>query len=291
MTDTLIRQDTQDNVVHSGDEDLRQYILEIRRYPLLTQEAEQELARRCAGGDESAVRQMVNSNLRLVVSIAREYAGRGVPLLDLIQEGSIGLIVAARKFDYTLDFRFSTYASKWIRQRITRCLVNHSAVIRVSGYTAERIRKVSAVKAAFLSEFGREPTVAELAARTEIPEAKVEELLLLDPEICSLDTPVGEDGEDTIGILLAGDEDLEPQAVLIRQEMKAILEDLMAKLTERQQTILRLRFGMEDGVCHSLEKIAEIVGVSKERVRQIEKQAITRLNKLGGELGLEAFLG
>lgn len=291
MTDALLELNTQENAVNSGDEDVRQYIHEIRQYPLLTASQELELARRCASGDEDAVRQMVNCNLRLVVSIAREYSGRGVPLLDLIQEGSIGLIVAARKFDYTLDFRFSTYASKWIRQRISRSLMNHAAVIRVPAHTAERMRKLMAAKAVFVSESGREPTIAELARRTEIPEGKVEQLLQLSPEICSLDAPVGEDGESTVGKLLPGDEDCEPQAVLIRQEMKAILDALLSQLNDRQQRILRLRFGMDDGVCHTLEEIGQIIGISKERVRQIEQQAIKRLNKLGGELGLEDFLG
>lgn len=291
MTDALLELNSQESTVSSGDEDLRQYIREIRRYPLLTPEGELELAKRCAAGDEEAVRQMVSSNLRLVVSIAREYAGRGVPLLDLIQEGSIGLIVAARKFDYTLEYRFSTYASKWIRQRITRCLANHAGMIRVPSHTAERMRKLNTARAAFLSETGREPTAAELSARTEIPEGKVEQLLQLSPEICSLDSPVGDDGDSTVGKLLPGDADCEPQAVLIRQEMNAILDALMSQLNERQQQILRLRFGMEDGVCWTLERVADKLGISKERVRQVEHQAIKRLNKLGGEFGLEDFLG
>lgn len=291
MTDALLELNNQKSAVNSGDEDVRQYIREIRQYPLLTAEQEWELAKRCAAGDENAVRQMVNCNLRLVVAIAREYAGRGVPLLDLIQEGSIGLIVAARKFDYTLDFRFSTYASKWIRQRVTRCLTNHAAVIRVPAHTAERMRKLMTARAAFLSEFGREPTTAELAERTELSGAKVEQLLQLSPEISSLDAPVGDDGESTVGKLLPGDAECEPQAVLIRQEMKAILDALLSRLNERQQRILCLRFGMDDGVCHTLEEIGVIIGISKERVRQIEQQAIRRLNKLGGELGLEDFLG
>ena len=138
--------------VSAGEDDVRQYLQEIRRYPRLTPEEERELARQCAEGDEEAIRKMVNSNLRLVVSIAREYAGRGVPLLDLIQEGSIGLLVAAKKFDYTLDYRFSTYATKWIRQGVTRCLLNHNGMIRVPLHTAERLRKIFAAKAALIQE-------------------------------------------------------------------------------------------------------------------------------------------
>lgn len=291
MTDALLEQNTQETAVNSGDEDVRQYVREIRRYPLLTQEQETELAKRCAAGDETAVRQMVKSNLRLVVSIAREYSGRGVPLLDLIQEGSIGLIVAARKFDYRLEYRFSTYASKWIRQRISRFLADHNALIRVPAHTAERMRRLISAKTAFVAEQGREPTVAELAALTELPEAKVDQLLQLAPEISSLDVPVGEDGENTVGNLLPGDAECEPQAMLIRQEMNRILDTLMEQLNPRQRQILRLRFGMEDGSCHSLESISQSLGISKERVRQIEHQAIKRLNALGAEYGLEEFLG
>ena len=290
MTELLQEPLSQENTVRSGDEDVRQYVHEIRRYPLLTQEEERELAIRCAAGDEEAVRQMVNSNLRLVVAIAREYVGRGVPLLDLIQEGSIGLIVAARKFDYTLEFRFSTYASKWIRQRITRSLMNTPGMIRVPHYTAEHIRKLDTARAEFLSRTGREATAEELARETDFAQEKIQELLLLSPEVCSLDIPVGEDGENTMGNLLPGDEEAEPQAILIRQEMKELLDKLMASLDARQQQILRLRFGMDGEECASLEEIGKQLGISKERVRQIEKQAIRRLNKLGADLGLEAFL-
>ena len=290
MTDALLEQNTQETAVNSGDEDVRQYVREIRQYPLLTQEQEWELAKRCAAGDESAVRHMVSSNLRLVVSIAREYSGRGVPLLDLIQEGSIGLIIAARKFDYRLEYRFSTYASKWIRQRISRFLADHNALIRVPAHTAERMRWLISAKAAFLAEQGREPTLTELAAITDLPETKVEQLLQLAPEISSLDIPVGEDGENTVGNLLPGDAECEPQATLIRQEMNRILDALMEQLDQRQRQILRMRFGMEDGICYSLESISQSIGVSKERVRQIERQAIKRLNALGAEYGLEEFL-
>ena len=284
-------QESRENGVNSGDEDVRQYVQEIRQYALLTPERERELAIRCAAGDEDAVRQLVSSNLRLVVSIAREYAGRGVPLLDLIQEGSIGLITAARKFDYTRELRFSTYASKWIRQGVTGCLAEHGAMIRVPDYTAERMRRLMKEKSAFITENGREPTIGELASRAEIPEGKAQQLLRLAPEVCSLDAPVGEDGDSTMGRLLPGDEAAEPQAVLIRQEMKQILETLMEQLSDRQRLILRLRFGMDGGEALSLERIAEQVGVSKERVRQIERQAIRRLNALGREYGLEDFLG
>ena len=288
MTELLDREEQ--TPISSGEEDARQFLSEIRRYPLLSAEEERELARRCAAGDEDAIRQMVNSNLRLVVSVAREYAGRGVPLMDLIQEGSIGLLAAARKFDYTLDYRFSTYATKWIRQGVTRCLMNHGCLIRVPMHTAERMRKVNQVRNALRQETGEEPTSREIARKTGIPEAKVEELLQLTPEICSLDVPTG-DGEDgTLGMLVEDIQAPQPQEELVRQELVSTMDSLLSALNERQQRVLRLHFGMEDGRIHSLEEIGQMLGVSKERVRQIETQAMEKLHKMGAGVGLEDFL-
>lgn len=272
-----------------GEDDVRQYLNEIRRFPRLTVEQERELAMRCAQGDEDAIRQMVDCNLRLVVSVAREYAGRGVPLLDLIQEGSIGLLVAAKKFDHTLDYRFSTYATKWIRQGVTRCLINHGAMIRVPLHTAERMRRVAAAKAALLQETGTEPTPAQIARRSGIDEDKVRKLMQLTPETCSLDAPAG-DEDATLGVLLEDVRAPQPQEQLIREELNRTMDLLMDMLSPRQQQILRLHFGMEDGVCHSLEEIGGMLGISKERARQIERQAMDKLKKQGASMGLEDFL-
>ena len=274
----------------AGEDDVRVFLSEIRQFPRLTPEEERTLAHRCAQGDEDAMRHMVNSNLRLVVSVAREYAGRGVPLLDLIQEGSIGLLAAARKFDHTLDFRFSTYATKWIRQGITRYLLNHGSLIRVPQYSAERMRKIQKIHSAILQETGREPTAEEIAARCDVPADKIRKLRQVYPEICSLDIPMGEEEDGSLASLLKDAQAPQPQEELIRRELEQTLRRLLSALNERQRQILRLHFGMEDGICYSLEDIAHHLGISKERVRQIEKQAMDKLRKLGADMGLEDFL-
>lgn len=287
---TELREKPDETPVSAGEEDVRQFLAQIREFPRLSPEEEKEIARRCAQGDEAAIREMVNSNLRLVVSVAREYAGRGVPLLDLIQEGSIGLLVAARKFDYTLDFRFSTYATKWIRQGVTRCLMNQSGSIRVPLHTAERMRKIESTRTALTQTLGREPTNAEIAQQAQIPEQKVAQLRRLSPETCSLDAPTGEEEDGSLGALLADAQAPQPHEALVRQELEHTMDRLLGTLTQRQQEVLRLRFGMEDGICHSLEQIGAHLGVSKERARQIEKQAMVKLKKLGADMGLEDFL-
>ncbi len=274
----------------SGEDDMGQFLREIRAYPRLTEEQERALAQRCAQGDEDAIRQMVNSNLRLVVSIAREYAGRGVPLMDLIQEGSIGLLAAARKFDYTRELRFSTYATKWIRQGVTRCLMNQSSSIRVPLHTAERIRKLQAVRADLLQRTGQEPTMAQIAEASGIPEDRAAALLRLEPEVCSLDVPTGDGEESALGTLLEDVRAPQPYEELVRQELEHTMDQLLATLNERQQQVLRLHFGMEDGQSYSLEQIGKKLGISKERVRQIERQAMDKLQKTGAGLGLEDFL-
>lgn len=273
----------------AGEDDVRQYLQQIRRYPRLSAEEERDLAKKCAEGDERAIRRMVNCNLRLVVSVAREYAGRGVPLMDLVQEGSIGLLVAAKKFDYTLEYRFSTYATKWIRQGISRYLMNHS-LIRVPAHTLDKIRKVHSARKRLLQETGSEATLEQIAKQCDMTAENVEKLLSLEPQVCSLDTPTG-DGEDgTLGQLLENMQAQQPYEKLVRDELGHIIQALMAGLNERQQYILRLRFGMEDGNDYSLEQIGKKLGVSKERARQLEKQAMEKLRAAGSAMGLEDFL-
>ena len=276
--------------VTNGEDDVSAYMHQIRQFPRLTAQQERQLAMDCAKGDAEAIRTMVNSNLRLVVSVAKEYAGRGVPLLDLIQEGSIGLLTAARKFDYTLDYRFSTYATKWIKQGITRCILNHAGLIRVPAHTAEKIRKILFAKNALTQQLGHAPTQEEIAEYCGLPSEKVAELLALLPEVSSLDVPVGENEETAVQTLLEDVLASKPYDELVRSELKRTMDTLLGTLTPRQQQVLRLHFGMEDGVCHSLEQIGKLLGISKERARQIEHDAMDKLKKRGGELGLEDFL-
>ena len=287
MSPTLLEEQA---LLGHGEDEAQQYLQQIRTIPRLTPEEERTLAEQCAQGDRDAVRKMVIANLRLVVSVAREYAGRGVPLLDLIQEGSIGLLTAAQKFDYTMGYRFSTYATKWIRQGITRYLLDHAELIRVPIHTAERIRKVLTAKISLQQQLGRDPELDEIAAASGIPEKKVKEYLSLLPEVCSLDAPAGDDEESTLQLLLEDRQAPQPQETLIRQELEQTVEALIGQLPERQQQLVRLRFGMEDDTCYSLEAIGERLGVSKERARQLEQQAMKRLKELGADLGLEDFL-
>lgn len=264
------------------------YLQQIREFPLLTAQQELALARGCARGDKESIRTMVNSNLRLVVSIARKYAGRGVPVLDLIQEGSIGLLIAAQKFDPEKKCRFSTYATKWIQQGVTRGLLKHAGVIRVPTHAGEKMRKLLSVRNQLLQENEQEPTMEQIAERSGLSADSVEKLMELIPDVCSINTPVGEDGE--LQILTEDLHAPQPQEELVRKQLQETLEQLLAELPERERLLLRLRFGMEDDVCHSLQKISTVLGVSKERARQLEKQALERLKKRGLDLGLEDFL-
>lgn len=289
MTDTAATQQNKDNL--SGEDGMHQYMQDIRQFPRLTPEEERELAMHCAAGDPEAIKMMVSSNLQLVVSVAKEYAGKGVPILDLIQDGSIGLIAAAKKFDYTRNYRFSTYATKWIRQGVVRCVMNHNGMIRVPHYTAEKMNKVLSAKNRLTQEKGAEPDVKEIAAVCEMDADKVQELLNLYPRICSLDTPVGEDGSDDLKMLIEDLQAPQPQEELVRWELKHTIDNMLSLLTVRQQQVLQLRYGLNGGEPRSMDSVAKELGISKERVRQIEHQAMDKLKTIGADFGLEDFLG
>lgn len=271
-----------------SEDGLTVFLEEIRQYPLLSADEEKELARRYAQGDGEAGRRLCSCNLRLVVSIAKEFTGRGVPLLELIAGGNVGLVYAATKFDPEKDCRFSTYATDWIKQGVRICLKQNGCLIRVANYTAERIKKVLSARSALEKQLGEQPTVEEISAECGYSVDVVQELLSYDMSVLSLNTPVGEDG--TLEMILENEEADSPERKLAREELSRIMELLLSKLDERQARVIRLRFGMEDGEVHSLEEIGKILGISKERVRQIEKSAKERLKKLGVDFGLEDFL-
>ena len=277
----------QDPPAAAGEENIAIFLQELRAYPRLTEQEELELARRCAAGDEEAVRAMVSANLRLVVSIARRYYNGAVPLLDLIQEGAIGLLTAARKFDFTRQVRFSTYAAQWIRQGVLRYAMNNGDPIREPAHTAELIRRVVFARDALTQQLRREPELSQIAAQVQLPEEKVLQLLQMQRKTFSLEEQCWEEETEP------GIEDLQapqPLETLVREELVNTLEQLLSMLPERQQQILRLHFGLDGGRSRSLEEIGMLLGISKERVRQIEKQAMDRLKELGADMGLEDFL-
>ena len=273
--------DIPDDIVMSDgisiEDPVRMYLKEIGKVPLLSAEEEVELAKRMADGDEEAKKRLAEANLRLVVSIAKRYVGRGMLFLDLIQEGNLGLIKAVEKFDYHKGFKFSTYATWWIRQAITRAIADQARTIRIPVHMVETINKLIRVSRQLLQELGREPTPEEIAAELDMPVERVREILKISQEPVSLETPIGEEEDSHLGDFIQDDNVPVPAEAAAQTLLKEQLDEVLDTLTEREQKVLRLRFGMNDGRARTLEEVGKEFDVTRERIRQIEAKALRKL--------------
>ncbi len=261
----------------STEDPVRMYLKEIGNVPLLTTEQEVELAKKVENGDEEAKKALTEANLRLVVSIAKKYVGRGMPFLDLIQEGNMGLMKAVDKFDYTKGYKFSTYATWWIRQAITRGIADTGRTIRVPVHMVETINKTLRMTRALLQELGREPSAEEVAERLNVPVARVREVLKISRDPVSLDTPIGEEDDSHLGDFIEDDSALSPADSAAFSMLKEELGAALESLTERERQVVRLRFGLEDGRARTLEEVGKEFNVTRERIRQIEAKALRKL--------------
>jgi RNA polymerase primary sigma factor len=272
--------DTGDDYIKDiADDSVRLYLREIGKIPLLTGEQEVMLAKRIEAGDKGAKDAMAEANMRLVVSIAKKYIGRGLDLLDLIQEGNTGLLRAVEKFDYTKGYKFSTYATWWIRQAITRAIADQARTIRIPVHMVETINKLIRTQRRLVQELGREPLPEEIAAEMEMDVEKVNHILKIKQDIVSLEAPVGEEEDSQLGDFIADEDSLTPEEAATHQLLKEHVNQVLALLTPREQKILRMRFGLEDGRSHTLEEVGQEFGVTRERIRQIEAKALAKLRK------------
>lgn len=269
---------------------VRMYLKEIGRVPLLSATDEIELAKRIEDGDEEAKRRLAEANLRLVVSIAKRYVGRGMLFLDLIQEGNLGLIKAVEKFDYRKGYKFSTYATWWIRQAITRAIADQARTIRIPVHMVETINKLIRVSRQLLQELGREPTAEEIAQEMDMTPEKVREIQKIAQEPVSLETPIGEEDDSHLGDFIPDDDALAPADAAAYELLKEQLEDVLDTLTEREENVLRLRFGLDDGRTRTLEEVGKVFGVTRERIRQIEAKALRKLRHPSRSKRLKDFL-
>ena len=259
------------------DDPVRMYLREIGRIPLLSYDEELELAKKVLAGDEAAKQKLAESNLRLVVSIAKKYVGRGMLFLDLIQEGNMGLIKAVEKFDYTKGYKFSTYATWWIRQAITIAIADQARTIRIPVHMVETINKLIRTSRHLLQQLGREPTPEEIAAEMEIPVEKVTEIQKIAQDPVSLETPIGEEDDSHLGDFIQDDDSPAPQDAAAYTLLREQLEEVMKTLTPREAKVLKLRFGLEDGKSRTLEEVGKEFNVTRERIRQIEAKALRKL--------------
>jgi RNA polymerase primary sigma factor len=274
----------------SIDDPVRMYLKEIGKVPLLSAEEEVELAQRMIEGDELAKRKLVEANLRLVVSIAKRYVGRGMLFLDLIQEGNLGLIKAVEKFDYQKGFKFSTYATWWIRQAITRAIADQARTIRIPVHMVETINKLIRVSRQLLQEFGREPSPEEIAKEMGIPEDKVREIMKIAQEPVSLETPIGEEEDSHLGDFIPDDDAPIPAEAAAFTLLKEQLMGVLDTLTDREKKVLRLRFGLDDGRARTLEEVGKEFNVTRERIRQIEAKALRKLRHPSRSKKLKDYL-
>ncbi|WP_442952423.1 RNA polymerase sigma factor RpoD [Paraclostridium sp. AKS73] len=261
----------------SIDDPVRMYLKEIGKIPLLKPHEEAELARRMHEGDEIAKQRLVEANLRLVVSIAKRYVGRGMLFLDLIQEGNLGLIKAVEKFDYTKGFKFSTYATWWIRQAITRAIADQARTIRIPVHMVETINKLIRVSRQLLQELGRDPKPEEIAKEMDMTEDKVREIMKIAQDPVSLETPIGEEEDSHLGDFIPDDDAPAPAEAAAYSLLKEQIEEVLGSLNEREQKVLKLRFGLEDGRARTLEEVGKEFDVTRERIRQIEAKALRKL--------------
>ena len=274
----------------STDDPVRMYLKEIGKVPLLTPEEEQDLAKRMAEGDEEAKRRMAEANLRLVVSIAKRYVGRGMLFLDLIQEGNLGLIKAVEKFDYTKGYKFSTYATWWIRQAITRAIADQARTIRIPVHMVETINKVVRVSRQLLQELGHDPSAEEIAAEMNMPVDKVRDILKIAQEPVSLETPIGEEEDSHLGDFIPDEDASEPSEAASFSLLKEQLMEVLDTLTPREKKVLELRFGIVDGRTRTLEEVGKEFNVTRERIRQIEAKALRKLRHPSRSKKLRDFL-
>ena len=274
----------------SIDDPVKVYLKEIGRVPLLTNEEEQELSERMAQGDVQARKRLSEANLRLVVSIAKRYVGRGMQFLDLIQEGNLGLIKAVEKFDHTKGFKFSTYATWWIRQAITRAIADQARTIRIPVHMVETINKVKKVSSQLLHKNGHEPSAEEIAAELDMSVDKVREILRVSQEPVSLETPIGEEEDSHLGDFIPDDDAPSPADAASHTLLKEQLSGVLSTLTPREEKVLRLRFGLEDGRSRTLEEVGKEFNVTRERIRQIEAKALRKLRHPSRSKKLKDFL-